>query len=39
LNLEHDDRQIFIDEISAINRKMDGQPAPSRGVSIEQWVK
>jgi hypothetical protein len=37
LNLEHEDRQMFIDEISTINKKMNQTPTPSRGIPLEQW--
>jgi hypothetical protein len=37
LNLEHEDRQTFIDEISAINKRMNETPTPSRGISLEHW--
>ena len=38
LSLEHGDRQRFIYEISAINRQMSESAAPSKGISLEQWV-
>ncbi len=37
LNLEHGDRQRFIEEISAINRQMNEVPEPSRGVPLDLW--
>ncbi len=40
LSLEHGDRQRFIKEISTINREMSevaAAPAPSRGISLDQW--
>jgi hypothetical protein len=40
LNLEHGDRQRFMDEISAINRQMNESsgPQPSQGVPLEVWA-
>jgi len=43
LNLEHADRQRFIEEISAINRRMNESSAPapkpaSRGISLQEWA-
>jgi hypothetical protein len=40
LNLEHGDRQRFMDEISAINRRMNepSGPAPSQGIPLEVWA-
>jgi hypothetical protein len=40
LNLEHGDRQRFMDEISAINRHMNeaSGPAPSQGIPLEVWA-
>lgn len=35
LNLEHGDRQRFIDEISTINRQMNESNKPSQGVPIQ----
>ncbi len=39
LELEHGDRQRFIEEISSINKEMSQEtsPAPSRGIPIDQW--
>ncbi len=37
LNLEHGDRQRFIDEISSINRQMSQSSAPSEGIPLELW--
>ncbi|MGB8647435.1 MAG: DUF6760 family protein [Anaerolineae bacterium] len=43
LNLEHPDRLRFIDEISAINRRMNDSRAAasrskSRGVPLQEWL-
>ncbi len=39
LNLEHGDRQRFIEEISAINRKMNEGAAPaSQGIPLQDWI-
>ncbi len=38
LNLEHGDRQRFIDEISAINRQMNEPAAPSQGLPLEEYL-
>jgi hypothetical protein len=40
LNLEHGDRQRFMDEISAINRQMNESsgPEPSKGIPLEVWA-
>jgi uncharacterized protein DUF6760 len=40
LDLEHGDRQRFIEEISAINKEMSQQAAPaapSRGIPLQFW--
>ena len=39
LDLEHGDRQRFIEEISAINKQMSQSPTstPSRGIPLELW--
>ena len=37
LQLEHGDRQRFINEISSINRQMNEGPAPSAGIPLESW--
>ena len=42
LNLEHGDRQRFMDEISAINRQMNeggdaGSPSSSGGIPLQYW--
>lgn len=37
LDLEHADRQRFVEEISAINRKMSDSPSPSQGIPLELW--
>jgi hypothetical protein len=39
LELEHGDRQRFIEEISAINKEMSQGAAqtPSRGIPLELW--
>lgn len=37
LNLEHGDRQRFIEEISAINRQMNETSEPSKGIPLELW--
>lgn len=38
LNLEHGDRQRFIDEISVINRKMnESASAPTQGIPLQDW--
>ncbi len=39
LNLEHADRQRFVEHISAINRQMNQatEPSPSTGIPIELW--
>src|SRR5262249_18998713 len=38
LGLEHGDRQRLIDEISAINRQLNENSAPSRGIPLELWT-
>jgi hypothetical protein len=38
LNLEHGDRQRFIEEISAINRQMNESSTPSKGIPLDQWI-
>ncbi len=38
LALEHGDRQQFIEEISAINRRMnESSAAPSQGIPLQFW--
>ena len=37
LNLEHADRQRFIEGISAINRRMNEAEGSSQGVPLEYW--
>jgi hypothetical protein len=40
LSLEHGDRQRFIEEISAINRRMNVEqnaPAASEGIPLQYW--
>jgi len=39
LHLEHGDRQRFIDEISAINRRMNAGDGtdPARGIPLQFW--
>lgn len=41
LNLEHGDRQRFIDEISAINKRMnsDEAAAAKQGIPLQFWAK
>ena len=38
LGLTHGDRQRFIDEISAINRRMNSESSPSRGIPLQDLV-
>lgn len=38
LSLEHGDRQRFIEEISAINRRMNESSAPSQGIPLQDWL-
>jgi hypothetical protein len=37
LDLEHGDRQRFIEEISAINRQMSQSSTQSEGIPLELW--
>ena len=41
LNLEHGDRQRFMEEISAINRRMNGDvnDATAAGIPLQFWTK
>ncbi|MHB9032854.1 MAG: DUF6760 family protein [Anaerolineae bacterium] len=37
LNLEHGDRQRFIEEISAINRELNASSEPTQGIPLQNW--
>ncbi len=38
LGLTHGDRQRFIEEISGINRQMNQEPSPNKGIPLQDLV-